>query len=242
MGCSRGRYRPQGAPALTPRGRPVKAPTKRLADVIAGADDPRQVALGITMRAIDFGEEERLAVVESLAQMLSVDLLLYWVEEPDELVWLQSETWGPIVEWAARLLGADLRPVVALRPALATAEKEARAYLRRLDRFQLAAMEAAAMHLDSLLLGIALKEGRIAVFEAWEMSILEARWQEVKWGEDVEAMEAREERRREYCLVAETLASVVETDDEPCDQAAHRQGTGVFRRGVTAASGRPPRG
>ncbi len=197
---------------MTPRGRPVEVPTKRMAEVIAGADDPRQVALGITMRAIDRSEEEREAAAESLARSIGGDALLYWVEEPDELVRLQSETWGPVVEWAGKLLGADLWPVAALTPAPATAEKEARAYLDRLDRFQLAAMEAVAMHLDSLLLAIALREGRLAAPEAWEMSVLEARWQEGKWGEDAEAMEAREERRREYCVVAETMASIEGTD------------------------------
>lgn len=206
-----GRYQPHGAPALTPRGRPVEVPTKRFADVIASADDPRQIALGIAMQAIDRSEEERAAAAESLARMVSGDLLLYRVEEPDELAQLQNEIWGPVVEWAGRLLGGSLWPVTALSPAPATAEKEARAYLHRLDGFQLAAMEAATMHLDSLLLGIALKESRLAASEAWEMSILEARWQERKWGEDAEAMEAREERRREYCLVAETLASVAGT-------------------------------
>lgn len=203
-----GRCRPRGAPATTPRGHPLVVPTRQMADAIANDDDERKVALGIAYLAIDRTEEEQSSAIEVLVREAAEDLLLYPVEEPEELVRLQHESWDPVRRWAGRLLGADLRPVSVIRPASFAAAEGARRYLRGQDGFRIVALEAVTRHTDSLLLGIGLLEGMLTGDEAWNLSIIEASWQESKWGRDEEAHTAREQRRREYSLAAEILRNL----------------------------------
>lgn len=201
-------YWPLGKNATTPRGKPLRVPSLHIAEAIAKATDPRQLALGIAMRAIDRTEDEHAAAAETLAQGLAGDMLLYRVEEPEELAQLQRDTWDPVLAWGSDLIGATLEPVVEIRPVGGEALESAEEYIRRLDGYKLAALEAGTMHTDSLLLGVGLIEGRLNVQEAWEMSVVEVVWQEKRWGVDEDAWTAREERRREYCVAADLLAKL----------------------------------
>ena len=141
--------------------------------------------------AIDRVVAREAAIAEQILAYAN-DLLCYRAEAPDDLVARQNKSWNPILDWAAERyapltvgtgVGYIAQPgesVEALRKALA--ERGA---------FALTALHAAATLCGSLVLALALADGRLDAEEAFALSQLDERYQAEKWGADEEA-EARE--------------------------------------------------
>ncbi|MGC9954995.1 MAG: ATP12 family protein [Rhizomicrobium sp.] len=185
-----------GKSIKTPMRKMLALPTRALAEAIAeewrGQGDkiaPQTMPLTkLANTAIDrvVGKEEHV-----IGQILAYanDLLCYRGEAPADLVARQNEGWNPLLEWAAERTGARLltrvgivhiaQPVealTALRNAVATR-----------DPFTLAVLHAAATICGSLVLALALADGRLDATEAFALSHLDERYQAEKWGTDGEA-------------------------------------------------------
>ena len=104
----------------------------------------------------------------------------------------QAAAWQPLIEWADERHGARLAVTAGVVPAAQT--PEALAALARAvenyDDFALTALHAATAAAGSLLIGLALAEGRIDSEAAFAAACLEERFQAERWGVDPEA-EAR---------------------------------------------------
>lgn len=196
-----------GKPARTPRRQALTLPTRRLAEAVAAeweAQGPEldPMAMPLTRlagSAIDIVAFNRAEVVERTAAYGGTDLLCYRADRPAELARRQSEAWQPVVDWAIRRYDAPLEVtsgVIAVAQPARALDALVRA-VESYDDMRLAAVSAATAACGSLLLALALAEGRIDPAAAWALSQLDETFQIEQWGEDSEARKSRESLRND---------------------------------------------
>ncbi len=200
-----------GRAIRTPQGKPLRLPTRALADAVAGEwraqeDDIRPDAMPITRLAntaadkADFGGRDFAR--KALAYGGS-DLLCYRAEGPDDLVRRQNAVWDPLLDWAADAFGAKLSVTSGVihvdqsDEAIAALTETVEA----LDPWTLTGLASAADASGSLIIGLAVARGRLDAEEAFEASQLDETHQIERWGLDAEA-EARREALRADLVAA----------------------------------------
>lgn len=198
-----------GRPVKTPAKASLELPTPAFAEALAAewraqADDISPDAMVLTKlanTAIDRVTPRRAVVIDQVMAYTN-DLLCYRAEQPAALAALQSTEWDPLVAWASERYGVRLR----IRPGIVHFDQppETVAALRRAveayDPFVLTALATAAPLLGSLILTLALAEGRLDGAAAFTLSTLDERFQAERWGADEEA------ERRAAGLLAEMVA------------------------------------
>jgi chaperone required for assembly of F1-ATPase len=192
-----------GRPVRTPAGARLRLPSAALAAAVANEwltqeERIRPETMPLTRlaaTAIDRMAGHRLQVIDALASYAASDLLCYRAVEPDDLVALQAAVWQPLVDWAAERWGARLSIAGGVLP-IAQPDDAITALRRAIDRcsdLELTGVGCAVEASGSLLIGLALLDGRIDAAAAAEAALLDERWQAGRWGVDEEA----ERRRRE---------------------------------------------
>lgn len=207
-----------GRPIKTPGREALIVPTRPLADAIAveWADQPEKIdprAMPMTRfanTAIDRVRRRRPVVIDEIAAYGGSDLLCYRVDSPAELTVRQDDTWQPLLDWAADRYGATLR--VTRKVAYLPQDQAALAALREAvaahDEFGLSALHTLTAALGSLVLALAVSDGRMAAPDAAAASLLEEIWQAEKWGNDDEAVRRRDGLRAEIDSAARFLLAV----------------------------------
>ncbi len=131
--------------------------------------------------------------VDAIARYAESDLLCYRAEKPLELVQRQQLEWQPWLDWAALAYDAPLR--VSAGVAYVKQHRGTLAALRsavgELDVPALAALGIAVPALGSLVLGLALAEGKLDAGAAHSLGALDELFQAEAWGEDAEAAARR---------------------------------------------------
>lgn len=175
---------------------PLALPTNALADAVAEewrsqGDEIKPFEMPLTKlanTAIDRVVGDPAAAIDMTLSYAN-DNLCYRAAAPADLAARQAAAWDPLLAWAEERFGARLATQIgvthfAQRP-------EAVAALRRAVEvqppFALAALHNAATILGSLVLALALAEGRLTAAEAFALSQLDERYQAERWGEDAEA-------------------------------------------------------
>ncbi|WP_306132628.1 ATP12 family chaperone protein [Roseivivax marinus] len=150
--------------------------------------------------AIDKVRPQRAEVADMLAEYGDSDLLCYRAETPEELVARQEAAWDPLLDWAADTLGARLeaRTGIMHAPQDADSLTRLRAAVHRLDAFELAAFHDLVSLTGSLVIGFAAERGQGASDDLWTASRIDEDWQAQQWGEDEEAANAAEHKRRAF--------------------------------------------
>jgi chaperone required for assembly of F1-ATPase len=131
--------------------------------------------------------------IDAIARYAETDLLCYRAEKPQALVARQMHGWQPWLDWVTSRYDAPLRvssgvayvkqhrdSIAALRGAVAT-----------LDVAALAALGVAVPALGSLVLGLAMAEGKLDPVTAHELGAMDELFQAEAWGEDAEAAARR---------------------------------------------------
>ncbi len=200
-----------GRPVRTPEGRPLAVPAEPLARAIAGEwaaqeSEVRPEAMPCTRlaaTALDRVAPMREVVVAALMRFAETDLVCYRAADPPELAARQNAAWQPLVDWARRRYGAPLTVTTGILPVPQPAEalERLRAAVDELDDTELSAVQALAAATGSLLLALAVREGRIAPEQASEASQIDESFQVERWGEDDEAA------RRRAALKADVLGA-----------------------------------
>lgn len=197
-----------GRPVRTPAKAALQVPTAHLADAIvseweAQGDriDPRSMPLtGLANAAIDRVGPKRESFVRALAAYGESDLLCYRADAPEGLVARQAQHWDPLLAWARHRFDVDFEVVQGVmhraQPA-ATLERLRKAVAAR-DVFALAALSPLITIPGSLILALALAEGAIDLGAAWIAATVDEAWQSERWGEDEEAVQRLDARRREF--------------------------------------------
>ncbi len=128
-------------------------------------------------------------VVGLLAAYGETDLLCYRATGPEALVARQAAAWDPLLDWAARDLGAPLTATAGVIHIAQPSESLSRlhALTAAFDRFQLAAFHDLVAISGSLVLGFAVARGHLSADQAFEISRIDETWQAEIWGVDEEA-------------------------------------------------------
>ncbi len=191
-----------GRPVRTPLAIPFVLPTEALAAAVAAEWEAQQAeiipaAMPLTQIAntaldrVGLGRDSYRATVAAYGRN---DLLCQRAETPADLVRRQEERWDPLLEWAAERFGARLAVGAGVMPVAQPIEAVAalEAAVAGLDDWILAAAGVAAAASGSLVLALAVTEGRIGGEEACALSVLDEVWQNEQWGEDREAVARRD--------------------------------------------------
>jgi chaperone required for assembly of F1-ATPase len=192
-----------GKPVKTPARALLALPTMKLADSIAEEWRAQTDVLAPTTMpltrfayaAIDVAPTHRVRLTEEILAYGQSDLLCYRAEEPAALVARQNEAWNPLLDWGAERFGARLRTGTGIAFVDQSAESQmafAKAVEGR-DDFALVGLHGASSLTGSLVLGLALMEGRLSASQAFALSCLDETFQAEAWGQDAEAA-ARAER------------------------------------------------
>ena len=207
-----------GKPIRTPGKLPLVLPTEALARAIAAEWDAQTDridpgAMPLTRAAnsaIEKVAPQFAAVADMLAEYGGTDLLSYRADHPEVLAARQAAEWDPLIDWAAVALKAPLRITEGVIPV--PQDPAALARLRdRLDRltpWQLTALHDLVTLPGSLILGLAVLEGRIDAATAHRLARLDEDYQAEQWGRDDEA-EAAAAARLDAMRVAERLLALL---------------------------------
>jgi chaperone required for assembly of F1-ATPase len=189
-----------GKVILTPRRRPLAVPTKGLAKAIAeewrvhSKPDPRRMPMtALAATVLDRIGPERKTIESQLADYAETELLCHRAAEPAALAARQATMWQPLLDWLAAAHDAPLTITHGIFPR-AHAPGSLLAIARLLagiDPWTLGALALAVPASGSLVIGVALIDGRIDAGQAFEAAELEATYQIETWGEDGEAAARR---------------------------------------------------
>lgn len=188
-----------GRPVRTPAKAAFLVPTRAMAEAAAAEWDAQEgVVRPETMpvtrsanAAIDKVAPQFSEVLDLLAAYCGTDLLCHRAEGPAALVARQAD-WDALLDWAAARFGARLAVTAGVMPvAQAPAALAAlRGRLAMMTPFELTAAHDLVALTGSLVLGLAVAEGRLAADAAWALSRIDEDWQAEVWGRDDEAAEA----------------------------------------------------
>lgn len=207
-----------GRPIRTPGKLPLVMPTRALAQAIAAewdaqADviDPNTMPLTRAANsAVEKVTPQFAAVADMLAGYGGTDLLSYRASGPATLAERQAAAWDPLIDWAARALRAPLKITEGVIPVAqdAGALARLRARLDDLTPWQLTALHDLVTLPGSLILGLAVLEGRLDADAAHALSRIDETFQAERWGRDDEA-EAAAAARLDAMRVAARLLDLL---------------------------------
>jgi chaperone required for assembly of F1-ATPase len=186
----------------TPGKRDLRVPTAGLATAIAAewdaqVDEIRPAAMPLTRlaaTAIDRTADQRDQTITETANYAGADLLCYRADHPPALAERQHAAWQPLLDWAAERYASRLEVTAGIIP-----KRQSPATLARFtetvaahDNFRLTALHTATAASGSLIIALALAEGRLDAAQAFALSQLDETFQIEAWGEDTEARHRRE--------------------------------------------------
>lgn len=204
-----------GKALRSPAKRPFALPTQALADAIAAEwnaqgekIEPHSMPLmQFAATAIDRLADTRDAAVLETAAYCDSDLVCYRAPEPAALTRRQEEAWQPLVAWVARRYDVALNVTTGLNAIAqpAHARTTFQRVLEAQDLFALTALAALTGGAGSLVIALAVSEGRITPEEGADAALLEELFQIEKWGSDSEAEKRRAGIRADLAAAARFL-------------------------------------
>jgi len=193
------RFLLDGKPVRTPARQPLLLPTQALADAVAQEwreqeDEMRPAAMPLTRlvnTVLDGIRATREEVISTILRFGENDLLSYRAEAPVALVARQLQ-WDDYLSWLSDRHGARLAVTSGIQHVEQSAETLAalRQAIAAQSDFNLAALHVLASVTGSLVLGLAVLDGRLTSEDAFALSRLDEAYQAEQWGSDREA-EAR---------------------------------------------------
>src|SRR6202167_1115019 len=202
----------EGGYAVLLDGKPIRTPAKtklvvksrNLAEAMAAewqaqGETIKPDDLHLTRLAgsvVDLVEPRRAQIIAEIAKYAGTDLLCYRASTPPELATRQHEAWQVHLDWA----GERYAPL-AVTQGIAPME-QAPSALDAYDSMILGALYLATSALGSLILALALIEGRVDAEQAFAAAELDQTFQIERWGEDAEAARRRTGIRDDIALAA----------------------------------------
>ncbi|MDO5641656.1 MAG: ATP12 family protein [Paracoccus sp. (in: a-proteobacteria)] len=207
-----------GKPVMTPGKQPLILPNEALARAIAAewdaqADQIDPLSMPLT-RAANSAIEKVTPQFDAVADMLAAyggtDLLSYRAEAPPDLLARQNAAWDPLLDWAGQKYGARLATTQGLMPVAqdAAALARLRARIAGLDAFRMTGFHDLVTLPGSLILGLAVLDGRLSAAEAHALARIDEDYQAGIWGRDAEA-DAAAASRLQAMENAERLLSLL---------------------------------
>lgn len=176
-------------------------PTRALAEAVAAEWDaqtdtvqPQSMPMmQLASTTVDRIVPQRAAIVDGVAAYAGTDMLCYRADHPRSLVARQEEAWQPLLDWVASRYDAVLLPTTGIvhRPQSELTLAALRRAVEAQDDWRLSGLQNAVALSGSLVVALALLEGRIDAEVAFAVSQLDESWQSETWGEDAEAAARR---------------------------------------------------
>ncbi|MGO1121163.1 ATP12 family chaperone protein [Rhodovibrionaceae bacterium A322] len=203
---------------LTPAKKPLVFASQALAEAVAAEWSAQEEKIhpgsmpltSIAYTAVDKVADDRDALLEELVGYGGTEMLCYREEQAKELIDRQNAVWQPLLDWAARELDAPLR----LGGGIIHVEQPAMSLLALgrkvsgLDDLTLSALATVVRASGSLIVSLALLEGRLDADGAFEAAELDENYTLEKWGAD-EEVEKRQADVRAELEAAERLFRLV---------------------------------
>lgn len=164
--------------------------------------------------AIDRVTPARSGVIDELTAYAETDLLCHRADHPADLAARQDAAWQPLLDWAAQKYSATLKVTVGIlpQPQPKRALTALRGTVAGYDDMMLAGLHSATIASGSLIIGLALAEGRIDAADAFEVSQIDETYQIERWGEDAE-LEARRAAIRADLLSTANFMRLASNED-----------------------------
>jgi len=205
-----------GKALKTPAKGPLVLPTTSLAEAVAAewaaqaeTVQPHSMPLmKLASTALDRVAAHRLAVIEEAAGYAASDLLCYRAEGPENLVVREAQLWQPLLDWAMVRFDAPLAVTSGIvhvdQPEASL--KALKAPLLALDAMTLTAVADLTAACGSLVIALAVWDGRLDAAGAAEATLIDETVQNERWGEDAEAKARREQLIADIHAAARFLA------------------------------------
>lgn len=185
----------------TPARAELRLPTLALAEAIAGEWRAQQEEIRpqsmplmqLAATAIDRVTADPDFTRREVVRYGDTDLLSYRADEPATLAERQAAEWQPLLDWFRDRYDVQMKVTAGIVAVAQPAELKPR--LERvcagLDAWQLTALHGATTNTGSVVLGLALLDGRLDADSAHRSALLDELHQAERWGEDAEAATRR---------------------------------------------------
>lgn len=194
------------APLATPKRHCAILPTQALAQAVQAewkAVDKDILLQGmpytcLSFAALDVDEVMRETLIEHMLAHVDTDAICYTAPQATQnaLYSKGQEACAAVLDWCNQRFGWVLHTTDALMPLkqpLST-HRDMRRYLQACDCWQLVALNSYVSDLHSIILAIAMLEGRLSVADAFALAQLEEDAQAEQWGWDEQALIQRNVR------------------------------------------------
>jgi chaperone required for assembly of F1-ATPase len=204
-----------GKPLRTPAKAPLVLPSRVLAEAIAAEWRGQGVTVELTdlpltrlaSTGIDLVARRRGEIAAEVARYAGTDLVCYRAEHPPELARRQHATWQPLVDWAMLRYDAQLEVTAGIVP-VTQSPATLRAFALAVESYgnlELAALHLATSTAGSLVVALALLEGRFDVESAFAAAQLDESFEIEQWGEDAEQTERRAALKDDLALARQFI-------------------------------------
>ncbi|MDA5193087.1 ATP12 family chaperone protein [Govanella unica] len=144
---------------------------------------------------IDGVRTRQTDIEDEMVRYGGTDLVCYWAEHPQSLVERQARGWQPLIDWINTRHGVRLETTAGIIHR--AQDVEAMARLRALvedigDPWHLGPLHMITTSMGSVVIALALYDGRIDADTAFALGELDEAHQREFWGEDAEATLRRE--------------------------------------------------
>ena len=180
----------------TPAKRQMELPTEALAKKVASEWDEQVEEIDPTTMpftksanaALDKVSEQFEEVGSLLGEYGDTDLLYYRADSPPELQKRQKIGWDPIVKWAENTFKVKINcgTGIVYIPQNEQMFSEIRIKISNLSIFELTAFYDMVSITGSLILGLAIINGRLSAEEAYQLSRVDELWQLEQWEDSAE--------------------------------------------------------
>jgi chaperone required for assembly of F1-ATPase len=185
----------------TPAKAEMRLPTLALAEAIAGEWQAQQDEIrpqSMPLMQLAATSIDRVMIDPTFARTDVIryggtDLLSYRADEPAALAVRQAAEWQPLLDWFRERYDVQLNVTSGIIAVAQPAELTPR--LERvcdgLDAWRLTALHGATTNSGSVVIGLALLDGRLDAEAAHRAALLDELHQAERWGEDAEATARR---------------------------------------------------
>jgi chaperone required for assembly of F1-ATPase len=201
---------------LTPAKLPLTVPSRALAEAIAAewqaqVDEVRphtMPLMRLASTAIDLVTKRHADVVAEIANFAETDLVCYRADHPAELAARQHAIWQPLVDWTTLRYDAPLAVTAGIIPVTQTPTTlhALAVAVAAYEPMSLTALHAATTASGSLVIALALMEGRLDAEGTFAASQLDESFQIEQWGEDYEAADRRAALKADIVAAARFIA------------------------------------
>lgn len=199
----------------TPAKAHLRLPTRALAEAIAGEwdaqsekiDPANMPLMQAAATVIDRVTPQREKVIDEIASYGGTDLVCYRASHPPSLVEKQSAAWDPMLAWINKRHQVSLHVVEGIMHIQQPEESLAkmRALVSGQQDMTLAPLYNMTSLCGSLVIALAVLDGRITAEDAFEISEIDETHTMEFWGSDAEAVKRRKNNKESLAASARFL-------------------------------------